>query len=313
MPIKYITMNAISLLILLNFYSCKKDKAADSTIKKYTALTQQIVDSSTVIVNVFSDTSFQVCPGVEETDINYYNKKGLSTSAFILKVDLKNPAVDLRAATPFDLGTLGTLQTVTAMAGYVDGPNKRVMAGLNGDFYNTTTNIPQGIVYKNGVAVKPAYSDNTDKPQQGLSFFAILKNGAPFIGDRETDYPAMKTQLKEALGGGVFLVKDYALMPQSIPTVTARTCIGFTSDNVVYFVEVDGGNFYYSNGINYQELGEMIKALGVKDAINIDGGGSSTLMIKHPLANVWQVRNKPQDGDPRAIATSWLIIDKSKP
>ena len=313
MQIKHFIMNAISLLILLSFYSCKKDTAAPGPVIKYSALTQKIVDSSAVIVKVFTDTSFQVSPGVEETDISYYNRKGLSTSAFILKVDLKNPAVDLKAATPFDLNSLGTLQTVTAMAAYVDGPGRRVMAGLNGDFYNTTTNIPQGIVYKNGVAVKPAYTDNTDKPQQGLSFFAILKDGQPFIGDKDVDYPAMKTQLKEALGGGVFLVKDYALMPQNIPTVTARTCIGITSDNVVYFLEVDGGNFYFSNGISYQELGEIMKALGVKDAINIDGGGSSTLMIKHPLADVWQVRNKPQDGDPRAIATSWLIIDKSKP
>jgi exopolysaccharide biosynthesis protein len=60
-------------------------------------------------------------------------------------------------------------------------------------------------------------------------------------------------------------------------------------------------------------MSQIFYALGVADAINIDGGGSSTLMIKHPLAPVWQVRNMPSDGGERAIANSWLIVSKTQP
>jgi exopolysaccharide biosynthesis protein len=140
----------------------------------------------------------------------------------------------------------------------------------------------------------------------------VLKNGNIFIGDREHDFPIFKDNLRNALGGGVFLVKDYAQVPQTIPTVTARTAVGITVDNVLYFIIVDGGNFYHSNGINYADLSAIMKAIGVKDAINIDGGGSSTCMIKNPIGHIWQVRNKPQDGDPRAIATSWLLTSSSQ-
>ncbi|TZF86289.1 phosphodiester glycosidase family protein (plasmid) [Pedobacter sp. BS3] len=299
------------LLFFIAFGSCKKDNAPVAE-KHYTAVTQSIVDKTDIIATVFSDTTFQVHPGVEETDIHYLNMQGLTTRAFILKIDLKNTNISLEAATPYDSPSYGA-QTVTEMAKYVDAPHHRVMAGINGDFFNTSSYVPLGIVYKKGVAVKSAFSDNTDKPQQGLSFLGILSDGTAFIGDKDTDYPAVRSQLKEALGGGVFLVRDHRIVQQTIPTVDPRTAIGVTDDNVVYFIVVDGRNFYYSNGINYEQLAKLMYALNAKTAINVDGGGSSTFMIKHPLADIWQVRNMPSDGSPRAIANSWLVVSKTQP
>ncbi|HEY4207281.1 MAG TPA: phosphodiester glycosidase family protein [Puia sp.] len=271
------------------------------------------MDSSDVIVKVFSDTSFQVYDGVTETDLNYYNRQGLTTRAYILHADLSKTNLSLRAATAFNLPAIGTLQTVADMASYLDAPYRRVLAGTNGDFFNTTTNIPLGIVYENGVAVKPGFSDNTDKPQQGLSFLAVLKSGRLFIGDRESDFPLVKDSLWNALGGGVFLVRDHIIVPQSITTITTRTAIGITDNNEIYFLVVDADSFYDSNGIDYEDMSAIMKAFGVSDAINVDGGGSSTFVIKNPLADIWQVRNKPEDGSPRAIGTSWLVVATDKP
>jgi len=296
------------LLLVLAFTGCKKEKSSIPE-RDYTLITQQIVDKTDVIAAVFFDTTFQLQPGIEETDIHYLNMQGLSTRAYILKVDLKNPAISLLAATPYDAPGYGT-QTVPEMAKYVDAANQRVMAGINGDFFNTTSYVPLGIVYKKGIAVKETFSDNTDKPQQGLSFLGILADGTAFIGDRDTDYPRVQAQLKEALGGGVFLVRDHQLLTQTIPTVEPRTAVGVTDDNVVYFIVVDGRNFYFSNGIDYEQLAKLMVAMNVKTAINIDGGGSSTFMIKHPLAAVWQVRNRPSDGAPRAVANAWLVVSK---
>ncbi|WP_036673858.1 phosphodiester glycosidase family protein [Pedobacter heparinus] len=307
----------ISTLMLMFFFlvsvACKKEQTQQTDLRIFSALTEKIKQNSDVMANVFSDTTFQIQPGVEETDIHYQSQSGgLSTKIFILKIDLKNPDVKLQAATPYDAPGYGS-QTVPEMAKYVDAANNRVIAGINGDFFNTSSYVPLGIIYKKGVAIKPAFTDNTDKPQQGLSFLGILANGKPYIGDKETDYPTIKSQLKEALGAGVFLVKDYKKITQSIPTVDPRTGVGITDDDLVYFIVVDGRNFYNSNGINYQEMGKIMYAFGVKNAVNLDGGGSSTFMIKHPRVDVWQIRNKPSDGSPRAIANSWLILSKSKP
>ncbi len=104
------------------------------------------------------------------------------------------------ATTPNDAPAYGA-QAVTDMARYIDAPQQpRDGPGVNGDFFNTTSYEPMGIVYKNSVGVKTAFTNNADKPQQGLSFLAMLKDGAALIlVDRDNDYPTVKTQIKEAL------------------------------------------------------------------------------------------------------------------
>jgi exopolysaccharide biosynthesis protein len=303
---------ALLLFVIPVLPACKKDKDEPAAPKNYSEVTSKIAANSTVMATVFSDTSFQVTPGVQETDINYLSMAGLTTRLFVLQVDLNNPDIRLVAATPYDAFNYSA-QAVTDMAKYIDAPNNRVMAGINGDFFNTTSYQPMGIVYKNTVGIKTAYTDNSDKPQQGLSFMSILKDGTPFIGDKDNDYPAKQSQLKEALGGGVFLVRDHKKVLQTVTTVDPRSGVGITDNKQVYFIVVDGRNFYYSNGINYSDMAQIFYALGVTNAINIDGGGSSTLMIKHPLAPVWQVRNMPSDGSARAVANSWLIVSKTQP
>ncbi len=287
---------------------CKKSDSQPIQVEKeYAAITKSITESSGIVAKIFSDTTFTVSEGVEETDIHFLNKNGYSTKVFILKIDLKNPNLSLKVGTPYN-STAYSKQTVTDMAKYVDAPSNRVIAGINSDFYHTGTLVPIGILYKDGVGIKTAFSDNTGRIDQGLSFFGILKNGTAVIGNNTTDYTALSSQLQDATGGGVFLVKDSKEVSTTFNTVEPRTAIGVTENQEVYFVVVDGRNFYYSNGINYEQLSKLFVSLNVKDAINLDGGGSSTFVIKNPLAPVWQVRNRPSDGSPRAVANSWLLV-----
>ena len=70
---------------------------------------------------------------------------------------------------------------------------------------------------------------------------------------------------------------------------------------------VDGRQASYSNGMSFAQLSNVFFALGVKDAINLDGGGSTTLVVKDGTG--WKVRNRPSDGAPRAVANAWTIVD----
>ena len=56
---------------------------------------------------------------------------------------------------------------------------------------------------------------------------------------------------------------------------------------------VDGRADGHSRGATLAELGELMKAFGAWDAINLDGGGSTTLVIKDPLTGVFSVANRP--------------------
>ncbi len=317
MIVKLLKINFVAFLLFFLNVSCTKDKQDDTKDHKppvieepdqgnYTALTKKLLSSKKLISSVIQDTTFEVVKGVEETDIRYLNLEGKAMQLFILKVDLKQQNLTLKVATPFD-ETAYKKQTVLNMAKVVDKPDNRIVGGINGDFYNISTLIPRGIVHKNWTAIKNTFSDNSDVPQQGLSFFGILDNGKPYIGYKN-EYGAISARLKEATGGGIIFLKNKNIITQSITNIDPRTAVGYTEDDVVYMVVADGRNPVYSNGLTYRELSEIMRSFDVKDAVNLDGGGSSTFMIKNPISNALEVRNKPSDGTDREVANAWLII-----
>lgn len=58
-----------------------------------------------------------------------------------------------------------------------------------------------------------------------------------------------------------------------------RTAIGITSEGKVVLVTVDGRNTH-AHGMSLPELTFLLAQLGIHDALNLDGGGSTALFIK---------------------------------
>ena len=76
-------------------------------------------------------------------------------------------------------------------------------------------------------------------------------------------------------------------MPKSFAGsyVHPRTGYGLSKDRrYVYFIVVDGRQKDYSVGATTGEIAEMLKEYGADDALNMDGGGSTTLAVWNPQA-----------------------------
>lgn len=71
-----------------------------------------------------------------------------------------------------------------------------------------------------------------------------------------------------------------------------RSAIAVTSDKKLLLMVVDGRN-RMAEGMNLHELAKVLRWLGAKDAMNLDGGGSSTLYVKG--ATEKNVVNHPSD------------------
>ena len=83
----------------------------------------------------------------------------------------------------------------------------------------------------------------------------------------------------------------------------ARTAAGITSDGRLLFVVLDGRDPSKSVGMTIPELRILMQALGAVDAINLDGGGSTTLTIGD------EVVNAPYDRDgPRRVGDAIMIL-----
>jgi Phosphodiester glycosidase len=64
-----------------------------------------------------------------------------------------------------------------------------------------------------------------------------------------------------------------------------RTAIGFSRDSATLFVMVVDGRSPKSAGVTLVELANMMRAAGAWEAMNFDGGGSSTMIVGGALVN----------------------------
>ncbi len=305
---KLIYDSALLLLGCLLWMGCNNDE--DLTVYSIegakTELGQKIiVGSDGYVGQYFSDSTYTLAPGIKALEMEILSATGLAVKMFVLEVDLKNTHLTMKASSPKDEGKLKTKRQMTLQALAHDKPGSRVLAAVNGDFF-ATDGTPQGIYYRNGVCLKNTMADNV------CTFFAVTKDKKAVIGSYD-EYDTYKDEIQEAVGGRVRLMTNGNVLPQTSTALEPRTAIGVTDNNVVYILVADGRNFWYSNGMRYAEMGAVMKALGAKDAINLDGGGSSTFIIRSKAGfeeNCLAIRNWPYDngGVERAVANGLLVV-----
>jgi exopolysaccharide biosynthesis protein len=58
-----------------------------------------------------------------------------------------------------------------------------------------------------------------------------------------------------------------------------RTAMGYTKDNHLIILVVEGRNTGVAEGASLVHLAEILQSIGCVEALNLDGGGSSCLLI----------------------------------
>ncbi len=99
--------------------------------------------------------------------------------------------------------------------------------------------------------------------------------------------------IKESIGGNTLIVKDGAVcdFTNNISGKNPRSALGVSKDgNILYFVAVQG-RMADCPGFTQTELAEFMIGLGCSNAINLDGGGSTTLVTENKFSGAQEVRN----------------------
>lgn len=109
------------------------------------------------------------------------------------------------------------------------------------------------------------------------------------------------------ISGGPYLVKDgqpYVDYKEqnltSISGLNPRTAIGYTDTNVLIIVTVDGRQ-ENSSGVSLWELAKIMKKLGCINAMNLDGGGSSQMVLNGKFVN------RPTEGGARSVSNAIIL------
>jgi exopolysaccharide biosynthesis protein len=119
------------------------------------------------------------------------------------------------------------------------------------------------------------------------------------------EMPPLTEELVEMVGGGPRLIRDSIATVEYSDIRHPRTAVGINSDSTkVYFFTVDGRQPNYSMGMSLYELADYMLSWGVKQGVNLDGGGSTTMVVRG------QVVNSPSDsGGERWVANALLAVN----
>ncbi|WP_340562402.1 phosphodiester glycosidase family protein [Streptomyces sp. GSL17-111] len=115
---------------------------------------------------------------------------------------------------------------------------------------------------------------------------------------------------RTAVGGREPLVvdgepRDWTGLPNNAPA--PRTAVGLTADGgTLHLLTVDGRQAA-SGGVTLTALGRMMRDLGAYQALNLDGGGSATLLAREPGAARPRVENAPSDGAERPVPNGLAV------
>lgn len=79
-----------------------------------------------------------------------------------------------------------------------------------------------------------------------------------------------------------------------------RTLIGWNTTHL-FLVAIDGRQSF-SVGMTFQEMADFMLSIGATDAINLDGGGSTTMVVNGSVVN------SPSGGTQRAVANAVMLV-----
>jgi len=154
-------------------------------------------------------------------------------------------------------------------------------AAVNGNFYtpfNHQTIVSRGpsnltgLVISDGVLVSPTKA----------GFASFIQNEADGLFDVRMVNPGDSLEgIRLAVSGPHVIMEDGKRVDCPDPARHPRTAVGISPDRkTVYFVVVDGRQKGFSIGATINDLGAIFQRLGAYEALNLDGGGSTTMVIR---------------------------------
>lgn len=115
--------------------------------------------------------------------------------------------------------------------------------------------------------------------EKGYGSFWIDKSGRVKIGYLEENE---KVNCLMAVSGFSPLILNGKVLNSTDKSLHPRTAVGINEEkNELIFVVVDGRQKNYSEGMSLQELAEYMARLGCNYALNLDGGGSSIMIVRN--------------------------------
>jgi len=169
----------------------------------------------------------------------------------------------------------------------------RCTVAVNAGFYNITDGSCFGNVISDGRLAHSAFGIQN-------AHFGIKEDGSLFFG-YIPENENVKQSFTNLVGGVLWLIRNgesyvdiskvtecpdaqsTSTLQGFIDVMSARTAVGHDRLGRLVIVQVDGKT--WQRGISLYEFVDLLLSFGVVNAINLDGGGSSTLVVNGTVIN----------------------------
>lgn len=244
--------------------------------------------------------------GVEYMSAHLADLFGKVNDVYVIRIDLK--VAKVRFAIHENSGTPVPFTTTRSAA-----DKWGALAAVNGGFFKWENKIPYYRHKVNGQVYK--------SESKGGSGIAFNNEGTDIFFGRITDEKL--AEYDNVITGDWVLTDGKNGMGAPKPGGAApRTILAITPERVLHVMVVDGRQKDKSVGINYSEGAELMKMFGCDNGFFLDGGGSSTMVVRkkalsgtHGAGSAAKkggetvLMNSPSDGNERKVLDHFLILD----
>lgn len=217
-----------------------------------------------------------VQPGIEAAPIRV---PSVPLILYAVKIDLQHPslAVIVSERELFiqkDGAYNGTLKAETVLQ---FAKRRDAAVAVNASFFRYQSMLFDtqrqiiGLHIANGELLSP--------PREDFAALLFTADKRAFIVDSQR--PENIKNAENGVSGFRQILKDGQVLPSEIKNGDSRTAVGVADGGrTLIILMVEAENTVKSQGLDYESAAEYLKRLGARDALQLDGGGSSTLVIK---------------------------------
>lgn len=269
----------ISLFILPGLSTKAQDISSETPSKNSTTINEKVKPlRSSADVNFNKWTTEEVAPGLKLQSIHTDSLYNSFQNINILEIDLSKHRIAFRYIPDKNVRTSAIADTTKALA------------AINGGFFNIQKGGSVTYIKVDGMILGSDTASRWKKTETLSAALAISKGNKIFMQQALTNgyYDAIDSLRNILITGPLLLSNGQKVaLPEKIFFTKRhpRTCVALHSSGKLLLVTVDGRTAE-ADGMSLFELSDYLLSLGCTDAINFDGGGSTTLWI----------RNKPYRG-----------------
>ncbi|MBA1334913.1 MAG: hypothetical protein HPY66_0534 [Firmicutes bacterium] len=234
----------------------------------------------------------------DRVEIKIFELAELGYRGYIAKVKLFDPKA-FKVVIAGD--TLGELETTSSAA-----KRKGAILAINGGGFYTENRNGKSYAQLIGNTVVDGKLVEPFNGYPGDLFFAGINRNGQVIGTvPSTENDIMRLKPYQGVSFIPVLLKDgkkVDIPEKWMATNQPRTIIGKYANDDLIMIVIDGRQGNWSIGVTLEHLQDKLLKLGVKEAYNLDGGGSSAIYYNG------KVLNKPSDGKERPVANNIVIL-----